>query len=99
MGYDLDRFLEVGQFEDELTCAICSGIFRDPAVTACLHTFCKDCMYQWMEQEKSCPVCRKPVDKLCRPPLVLLNFLGKLKIKCDFQNKGCPTVVSLDSLE
>ncbi|XP_035276340.1 zinc-binding protein A33-like [Anguilla anguilla] len=47
--------------EEELSCPMCSEIFRDPVVLRCSHSFCKACLQQYWEQKGSreCPVCRK----------------------------------------
>ncbi|KAJ8332793.1 hypothetical protein SKAU_G00416890 [Synaphobranchus kaupii] len=47
--------------EDELSCRVCSNIFRDPVVLNCSHSFCKACLQQDWEQKESreCPVCRR----------------------------------------
>ncbi|NXX51326.1 TRI59 protein, partial [Tricholaema leucomelas] len=31
-------------FEEELTCSICYGLFEDPRVLSCSHTFCRSCL-------------------------------------------------------
>ncbi|XP_064203888.1 E3 ubiquitin-protein ligase TRIM35-like [Anguilla rostrata] len=47
--------------EEELSCPVCSDIFRDPVVLRCSHSFCKACLQQYWEQKGSqeCPVCRR----------------------------------------
>ncbi|KAJ8281421.1 hypothetical protein GJAV_G00067470 [Gymnothorax javanicus] len=47
--------------EAELSCPVCSDIFRDPVVLSCSHSFCKDCVQKYWEQKGSqeCPVCRR----------------------------------------
>ncbi|XP_035277469.1 uncharacterized protein LOC118229544 [Anguilla anguilla] len=47
--------------EEELSCPVCSEIFRDPVLLICSHSFCKACLQQYWEQKGSqeCPVCRK----------------------------------------
>ncbi|KAJ8254672.1 hypothetical protein GJAV_G00195900 [Gymnothorax javanicus] len=47
--------------EEELSCPVCSEIFRDPVLLSCSHSFCKDCVQQYWEQKGSqeCPVCRR----------------------------------------
>ncbi|KAG5847959.1 hypothetical protein ANANG_G00131810, partial [Anguilla anguilla] len=47
--------------EEELSCPVCSEIFRDPVVLSCSHIFCKACLQQYWEQKGSqeCPVCRR----------------------------------------
>jgi pSer/pThr/pTyr-binding forkhead associated (FHA) protein len=47
--------------EEEFTCNICSVLIYRMAVLDCSHSFCKDCIDQWFEQntDKICPVCRQ----------------------------------------
>ncbi|XP_064197029.1 E3 ubiquitin-protein ligase TRIM35-like [Anguilla rostrata] len=47
--------------EEELSCPVCSEIFRDPLVLSCSHSICKACLQQYWEQKESqeCPVCRR----------------------------------------
>ncbi|XP_035277447.1 uncharacterized protein LOC118229525 [Anguilla anguilla] len=51
--------------EEELSCPVCSEIFRDPVVLSCSHSFCKACLQQYWEQKGSreCPVCRRRSSK------------------------------------
>ncbi|XP_061098804.1 zinc-binding protein A33-like [Conger conger] len=56
--------------EEELSCPVCSEIFRDPVVLSCSHSFCKACLQQYWEHKGSqeCPVCRRRSSK-DRPPI------------------------------
>ncbi|KAJ8358383.1 hypothetical protein AAFF_G00011540 [Aldrovandia affinis] len=47
--------------EEELSCPVCSDIFRDPVVLKCRHSFCKACLQQFWGQKGSreCPACRR----------------------------------------
>ncbi|XP_064197534.1 E3 ubiquitin-protein ligase TRIM35-like [Anguilla rostrata] len=58
--------------EEELSCPVCSEIFRDPVVLSCSHSFCKACLQQYWVQKGSreCPVCRRRSSK-DEPPLSL----------------------------
>ncbi|KAM9347435.1 tripartite motif-containing 13 [Symphorus nematophorus] len=55
------------QLEDELTCPICCGLFEDPRVLLCSHSFCKKCLEGILEGNRGpafrtpfkCPTCRK----------------------------------------
>ncbi|KAJ8245672.1 hypothetical protein GJAV_G00273220 [Gymnothorax javanicus] len=51
--------------EEELSCPVCSDIFKNPVLLSCSHSFCKDCVLQYWEQKGSqeCPVCRKRFSK------------------------------------
>jgi len=83
-----------------LICPICCDVFSGPVVQ-CIwgHTFCAECIFQWMGKKSSCPQCRKPITKtnLCRnllieqaiEELVLKNFL-KAPIKTKAVNLCIP---------
>ncbi|XP_035276454.1 zinc-binding protein A33-like [Anguilla anguilla] len=51
--------------EEELSCPVCTEIFRDPVLLSCSHSFCKACLQQYWEQKGSreCPVCRRRSSK------------------------------------
>ncbi|XP_051971611.1 E3 ubiquitin-protein ligase RNFT1 isoform X1 [Xyrauchen texanus] len=39
-------------------CPICQADFKQPRVLVCQHIFCEECIAQWFNQEKTCPLCR-----------------------------------------
>ncbi|CAA6661892.1 unnamed protein product [Spirodela intermedia] len=46
-------------------CAICQEKMHSPILLRCKHIFCEDCVSEWFERERTCPLCRalvKPVD-------------------------------------
>ncbi|KAM9804882.1 tripartite motif-containing 13 [Neosynchiropus ocellatus] len=55
------------QLEEELTCPICCGLFEDPRVLLCSHSFCRKCLEGLLEGNRApsyrtplkCPTCRK----------------------------------------
>ncbi|CAG2112960.1 unnamed protein product [Medioppia subpectinata] len=101
-GYDSDRFVGLDEpYRQELLCGICAGILQEPLFTqCCLQTFCKECIDAWLKTSHTCPLDRKPltIAGLAQPPRLLLNVLSKLEISCDFKDKGCPEVVTLEQL-
>ncbi|XP_042198781.1 E3 ubiquitin-protein ligase TRIM11 [Callorhinchus milii] len=48
--------------EEELTCAVCLGIYTDPVVLECKHSFCRACIEEFWSGAApgtySCPECR-----------------------------------------
>ncbi|CAG2168861.1 unnamed protein product, partial [Oppiella nova] len=97
-----DRFVRLSPTDiQELSCSICLNIFRDPVVAQCCRqTFCRDCITDWFQENTACPYDRKTLtmSELYKPPRVFEAILGKLKIKCQFSDNGCPSVVPLDQL-
>eukprot|EP00063_Salmo_salar_P025508 XP_014000343.1 PREDICTED: tripartite motif-containing protein 35-like isoform X4 [Salmo salar] len=47
--------------EEDLSCAVCCDIFKEPVLLSCSHSFCKACLQEfWKEKEwQECPVCRR----------------------------------------
>ncbi|KAG8085138.1 hypothetical protein GUJ93_ZPchr0010g10399 [Zizania palustris] len=46
-------------------CAICQEKIHVPVLLRCKHIFCEDCVSEWFERERTCPLCRalvKPAD-------------------------------------
>lgn len=51
-----------GNLKEDLTCAVCCDLFREPVMLACMHHFCKLCIHQYWrgtEGRVRCPQCRK----------------------------------------
>ncbi|CAA2954846.1 RING finger and transmembrane domain-containing protein 2-like isoform X2 [Olea europaea var. sylvestris] len=46
-------------------CAICQEKMHIPILLRCKHIFCEDCVSEWFERERTCPLCRalvRPAD-------------------------------------
>ncbi|KVI10047.1 E3 ubiquitin-protein ligase RNFT1-like [Cynara cardunculus var. scolymus] len=46
-------------------CAICQEKMQAPILLRCKHIFCEDCVSEWFERERTCPLCRalvRPAD-------------------------------------
>ncbi|KAJ1816362.1 E3 ubiquitin ligase, partial [Coemansia sp. RSA 2599] len=56
-----------GKLSEALQCTICIETFSSPHTLSCGHTFCKECLVQWLAVSMMCPTCRAPVDQ--RPAL------------------------------
>ncbi|KAI3757762.1 hypothetical protein L6452_05305 [Arctium lappa] len=42
-------------------CAICQEKMLAPILLCCNHIFCEDCVSEWFERERTCPLCRAVV--------------------------------------
>lgn len=47
----------------DLTCPVCQGIFRDPVLLPCSHSFCRECQEKSWAFNRTCPVCRVPYEE------------------------------------
>ena len=87
----------VNMVDEIITCSICVELTEDPRMLRCQHTFCFDCLVQYMrnkaiQHEIECPVCRKwcplsngKVDEL--PVSFLYNQLKDAKKVTSFQQR------------
>ncbi|NXE95575.1 TRI59 protein, partial [Menura novaehollandiae] len=89
------------RLEEELTCAICYGIFEDPRVLPCSHTFCRECLDGLLQPSRdfsmrrclSCPNCRAVVEIPAGGTKSLpINFALKAVIeKCQQEEPDVPS--------
>ena len=90
---------DAGNLEDleqEVTCPLCLGIFEDPRVLACQHTYCKSCLDTLVSQGRGshtvcCPECRKPTDSAADFPVAFkINRLKQIftKMQLDEKKRG-----------
>uniref|UniRef100_A0A3Q1F8S7 Tripartite motif containing 35-28 n=1 Tax=Acanthochromis polyacanthus TaxID=80966 RepID=A0A3Q1F8S7_9TELE len=58
---DMDEEMseETSPLQRDLTCPVCQGIFQDPHLLPCTHSFCKECLQKSLQFNKKCPFCRK----------------------------------------
>ncbi|XP_015437832.1 PREDICTED: E3 ubiquitin-protein ligase NRDP1 isoform X2 [Dufourea novaeangliae] len=99
MGFDVNRFQ--GEVDEELVCAICSGVLEDPVqAPVCEHAFCRTCINEWINRQAICPLDRTPITsaQLRAAPRILRNLLARLCINCDNVIYGCQVIVKLDTL-
>lgn len=56
---DLDMEEVSGALGQDLTCPVCQGIFSDPVLLPCTHSFCRECLQNSLKVSPNCPVCRE----------------------------------------
>eukprot|EP01111_Echinosteliopsis_oligospora_P016049 TRINITY_DN6549_c0_g1_i1.p1 TRINITY_DN6549_c0_g1~~TRINITY_DN6549_c0_g1_i1.p1 ORF type:complete len:436 (-),score=114.92 TRINITY_DN6549_c0_g1_i1:25-1284(-) len=42
-------------------CPICQEKLASPIILRCSHIFCEDCVSEWLQREKTCPMCRASI--------------------------------------
>jgi len=48
----------------EASCPICQdNPMKSPVILQCNHLFCEECIAEWFEREKTCPICRAVVQQ------------------------------------
>ncbi|XP_051747787.1 tripartite motif-containing protein 16-like protein isoform X2 [Ctenopharyngodon idella] len=81
-----DKMSEARIYQDELRCAVCMDVLKDPVTIPCGHSYCKSCITVcWDEEDQkrvySCPQCRQTFSP--RPALakntILAEMVKKLK--------------------
>ena len=70
-----EKFTEL--VELELQCTICSELFVNAVTLGCSHSFCKLCLKQWKNKQKTCPICRKKISVEAKS-IVLDNYIDKI---------------------
>ncbi len=97
-GYPDERFETV--ISDNLHCAICSCVLKDPAMCKNEHCFCRGCITKHLENSHTCPCCNQDltVESLADAPRILRNLLLEQRIRCDHHERGCQEIVQLGNL-
>lgn len=44
---------------DNASCCICLEMFKQPTLTPCGHTFCRDCIHEIVNRTHKCPTCNR----------------------------------------
>lgn len=92
---------------EKLFCMICCGVFHDPVITSCGHTFCRSCVLQGKMEH--CPVDNSSLVVVVSN-LAVSEQIGELLIHCKYgcmpsstedgkyevNAAGCPTKIKLN---
>lgn len=74
-----------GSLREDLTCAICCDLFREPVMLACMHHFCKPCISRYWRGTQgpvSCPQCRKEFSsKHFQTNYLVTAMVEKIRVK------------------
>ena len=101
MGLDVERVIEKDSVHDHLKCSICMDVLENPMQAPCQHTFCNQCICQWLNRGNgTCPEDRQ---KIClselKPPRVIKDLLIKLTIRCKNYEKGCRLLAKYEDID
>ncbi|XP_043117063.1 LOW QUALITY PROTEIN: zinc-binding protein A33-like [Puntigrus tetrazona] len=69
---------------EDLSCPVCTEIFKAPVMLSCSHSVCKECLQKFWQTRNTqdCPVCRRRSSKLGPPcNLVLKNLCESLTVE------------------
>lgn len=58
-GSVIERYLNERNVDTDETCPICLQDNKGMIKTDCDHVFCKECIKKWLDNNNSCPCCRK----------------------------------------
>jgi len=80
------EYIDELSIDENLKCSICNDPFEEPVTTCCDHTFCLQCIQQWLNKHDSCPTCRQLISNIqTLIPIktrLILNMLDGLPVKC-----------------
>eukprot|EP00299_Pterocystis_sp_00344_P010559 c4741_g1_i1.p1 GENE.c4741_g1_i1~~c4741_g1_i1.p1 ORF type:complete len:430 (-),score=73.03 c4741_g1_i1:29-1318(-) len=99
MGISSDRFVE--PVDEEFICSICRDVLDNPVtLRLCDHHFCRDCITQYVNTTKICPVCRghlciSDIHSVSRP---FNNLLIKQKLHCRYHSRGCEFISTVEGI-
>ncbi|KAJ6667891.1 hypothetical protein lerEdw1_016212 [Lerista edwardsae] len=71
--------------KEELTCAICYDLFRDPVMLECMHHFCRECIQGYWgrcSQVATCPQCRQEFPSRSFRPHYLVSGVVETVRQC-----------------
>ncbi|XP_062976923.1 zinc-binding protein A33-like isoform X2 [Elgaria multicarinata webbii] len=70
---------------EELTCAICCDLFRNPVMLECMHHFCKECIQSYWDscsEVATCPQCRREFPTRSFRPQYLVSGVVETVRRC-----------------
>ncbi|GCB82470.1 hypothetical protein scyTo_0022911 [Scyliorhinus torazame] len=75
--------------EEDLSCAVCHDLYKDPVLLDCDHSFCRSCITQYWEEAgtTSCPICRKENPSRDLRPIRTLSNIVEMFVKSDKGDK------------
>ncbi|KAL6077471.1 E3 ubiquitin-protein ligase rnf8 [Balamuthia mandrillaris] len=75
------------ELEEEFTCSICQGLMIHATALECSHTFCGECLSNWLLMKMACPVCRCEAKQTPVRARSLDNIISKIVDKLPSEEK------------
>ena len=92
--YNRDNVIETEKIED-LICPFCFYLSKNPISCSSnkkVHSFCKDCIDQYLKENNKCPTCKLNFEYKINNELN--DLLNKLSFECLFKKEGCKDILS-----
>jgi len=98
--WDKSIFANKENIHQNLICGIGMGVMETPVRTPCDHLFCSHCINQWLAYNKTCPVCREPVDPdLMKRDRNVQGLINDMEVCCTERGGGCEWTGRLEDLQ
>ncbi|XP_046842168.1 TNF receptor-associated factor 3-like [Xenia sp. Carnegie-2017] len=99
-GYEESRFKTA--VDENFYCSICFNVVKEARM--CQHNehiFCRSCIEEHLRvNAQRCPQCQERLTAATlHPARVINNMISKLKINCNYANRGCPEFINVEDLE
>ena len=94
----------VDPLPEELRCPFHRGVFKDPHVSSCGHTFCKACLHldsDDVDEMGNCPICMTALVRPFYPNYALVAIISHLRVYCKYRKDegiGCSAIVTMGEL-
>ncbi|XP_057696840.1 E3 ubiquitin-protein ligase LNX isoform X2 [Corythoichthys intestinalis] len=94
------EYIYKDEVDNDLMCHICLQPLIRPLDTPCGHTYCQECLTNFLLESDFCPVCRASLMlQSCRKPSLLVHkLLDKLTVVCPFKDH-CTEVLARGDME
>ena len=84
---------------DDYICPLCKGLFLNPIIDHCRHSFCKDCFQKYYSIKHQCPITKQNLNSGDYISIdVLSKSIEKKEMKCKNYFKGCNWIGKISEL-
>jgi hypothetical protein len=91
-GHDEAMFVDPDAVDEDFLCGICTDVLRQPVSCKKGHTFCTDCIHEWLDgNNKTCPMDRQKLKKGdLGQSRIVENLINKLQVYCTNCESSAP---------